>query len=368
MNNIVKTFIDLVKIDSESYNEKEFCNYLTEIFNNLDMEVYVDKKSMEKTHSDSPNLIVKMKAVNSDKTPVGFSCHMDTVKPGKNIEPVIENDLIKSSGNTILASDDKSGIAAIIEACKKIQTENKGNREAWFVFTTCEEVGLLGAKHFDYSLIQGLKNLIVLDSGGSFGQIITKAPSQNSIKFTVKGKKAHAGVEPEKGINAIYAASCGISKMKLGRLDSETTCNIGLINGGTATNIVPDIVKIEGEARSLSDEKLEKVTKDMISAMEEACRENNTELETVCINEYKAYNLSENSPFIQEIKHAVEKVGSQPKIASTGGGSDTNIHNANGLNAVNMSTGMMNPHTSDEFIKIEDLIKTSDFIYEMLKA
>jgi len=366
MRTVEDIFIEMVKIDSESGREKTFVDYLKKEFEALGLECIEDISSIEKTGSDAPNLIVRSKAEDSSKKIIGFSAHVDTVVPGVNIKPIIENGIIKSSGDTILGSDDKSGVAAILHAVMRIKDQGLPSREALFIFTTSEEVGLLGAKHLDTSLIDGLENMIVLDSGGHFGEVITSAPSQNSIRMKVRGEAAHAGLEPEKGLNAIAAASKGIAKLELGRIDEETTCNIGVINGGKATNIVPDEVSIEGEARSLSNSKLDKVTGNIVDIMKEEIEKTGCRFEYEIIPEYKAYNIPQEHELIREIKEIGNKMNINIRTGSTGGGSDTNIHSENGINAVNMSTGMMNVHTTSEHIHIEDLKKTSDFIFNML--
>ncbi len=366
MRKVEDIFIEMIKIDSESGSEKRFVDYLKDEFGKLGLECIKDIASIEKTGSDAPNLIVKLKGQKTDKTCIGFSAHVDTVVPGKDIKPILDGDVIKSSGNTILGSDDKSGIAAILHAAMRIKEENIPSRDAMFIFTTSEEVGLLGAKHLDTSLIEGLENMIVLDSGGPFGEIITSAPSQNSIKMKVKGKAAHAGLEPEKGLNAIFAVSKGIANTKIGRIDDETTSNIGTIRGGKATNIVPDLVEFEGEVRSRDDNKLKKVTEEMISSIQKEVKECGCEFEYEVIPEYKAYNIPNDHELVKEIINVGKKMGVDIKTGSTGGGSDTNIHCENGINAVNMSTGMMNVHTTSEHIHIEDLKKTSEFIFNIL--
>ncbi|MGM0608951.1 MAG: M20/M25/M40 family metallo-hydrolase [Candidatus Muiribacteriota bacterium] len=363
---IKDVFIEMVKIDSESKNEKKFAEYLVKKFKDLGLEVWVDKESMKKTSSNAGNVVVHLPPRNNNLPPVGFSAHMDTVLPGKNINPVVKDDIIKSDGKTILGADDKAGIAAIYCACRQIIEEDIPTRESYFIFTTCEEIGLLGAKSFDYSLVPGLKDLIIFDSHNSFGEAIISAPSHNTFEFTIKGKSAHAGNEPEDGINAIAATSAGISKLKLGRIDEETTCNIGLIQGGKATNIVPDTVKVEGEVRSRNESKLDSLTNEIINIMKETVNSTGAEFHYNLEKEYKAFNIPADSELIKLIQRTGKKIGVDIKLTSTGGGSDTNIHAENGLNAVNMSCGMMKVHTSDEYIHLKDLKKTKDFIYEIL--
>ncbi|MCK9477640.1 MAG: M20/M25/M40 family metallo-hydrolase, partial [Candidatus Muirbacterium halophilum] len=289
MSKVVENFMEMVKIDSESDNVKKFTDYIAQKFADLGGKIYKDEKSLKYTKTNAPNIIVHFEG-NTKSSVIGLSAHVDTVVPGKGIKPVLKDGVITSSGDTILGSDDKSGIVAIYTAIKNIVDNNQKMRECYVILTVSEEIGLLGAKYLDKELIKNVENIIVFDSGGAFGEVIVSAPSQNSIYAIVKGKAAHAGVEPEKGVNAIFAAACGISKLKLGRIDNETTCNIGIINGGKATNIVPDRVIIEGEVRSRDDKKLKEVTENIVSILKLEVEKANASIKIDVVNEYKSYN------------------------------------------------------------------------------
>ncbi|MFW5782375.1 MAG: M20/M25/M40 family metallo-hydrolase [Candidatus Muiribacteriaceae bacterium] len=366
MDKVVDIFLDMVKVDSESGKERKFADYVKTLFEIPDVEIIEDRKSMDKTGSDAPNLIIHVPAKGSDKPAIGLSAHLDTVVPGIDIRPKVSDGVITASGDTILGADDKSGIAAIYHALIRIMEDGMDRREAYIVLTTSEEIGLLGAKNLDVTLLNGLKDMVVFDSSGKFGTVVVSAPSQNSIKMKIKGRPAHAGLEPEKGLNAIMAGAQGLAQLEIGRIDHETTCNIGVIKGGRATNIVADELIIEGEVRSLSEEKLEKVTHNIVSTMEKHVRQTGCSIETEVVHEYSSYNTPDTSMLLQDVLKAGELMGVDFVKGSTGGGSDTNIHNSNGLNAVNVSTGMQNPHTLEEYIEIDDLVKTRDFVINLL--
>lgn len=358
---LVKHFISLVKIDSESGNEKAVAETLAEQLGQLGFEV--TKLPVPDTISNGFNIYAKLQGSLSGS--IIFSSHMDTVTPGNGIEPIIEDGIISSKGNTILGADDKSGIAAVMEAVRTIQEGGEAHKTIEVAFTVYEELGLQGAQHFDMSMIES-KQAIVLDSGGPIGTIITTAPGQQSLKVTIKGKPAHAGLAPETGINALTVAADAISQMQLSRIDHETTANIGVVHGGQATNIVMPELYIEAEARSLDDEKLAKQVAHMVSTFEAAAEKHGAGIEIESTRSYNAYQIPEDAPHVVAIKAAFEAIGIEPVTKSTGGGSDANIFNALGLMTVNLSTGMSKVHTTDEFIAVADMVSITEFIRSYL--
>jgi tripeptide aminopeptidase len=245
--------MDLIRIDSPSRREKEVALRLEKEMKELGAECFYDAAG-DKVNGNVGNLIVKLKGNKSGVPPFFLSAHMDTVGPGEGIKPKIENGLIKSDGTTILGSDDKSGVAVIVEVLRTLKEQNMPHGDIEIAFTICEEVGLLGAKYIDISKFDSSYG-IVLDSSTP-SRLVLRCPSAVKMEFTVHGLEAHAGVCPENGISAIKIASEAISRMKLGRIDDITTANIGTIQGGRATNIIPNLVKAEGEARSHSEESL----------------------------------------------------------------------------------------------------------------
>ncbi|MPQ45100.1 M20/M25/M40 family metallo-hydrolase [Clostridium tarantellae] len=360
---IVERFLEYVKINSESYNEGTFAERLVKELEGLGLQVEVDKAG-EKVGSNTGNIIARLDG-NLDIEPVLFSCHMDTVTPGKNISPIIKDGVIYSDGTTILGGDDKGGITAIIEALNVIKENNLEHGNIEIVFTIAEEVGLCGSKNLDYSKFQA-KKAFVLDSGGDIGTIVIKGPAQDKIMVKIKGKPAHAGVCPEEGISAIEIASDAISNMNLLRIDENTTANIGTIKGGVATNVVCPEVLIEAEARSTVEESLDKQTKHMVHTFRKSVEKFNGDVDISVNRLYGAFSVDENDEIVKLAKKAFEKLQIDSKITSTGGGSDTNILNGNGIKAVNLSCGERKPHTLEESIKIEDLCILSNFILELI--
>lgn len=363
---LLDEFIELIKIDSETSKEGSVAKILVKKLKELGLEVYVDDAGV-KAGGETGNIIATLKGNRPGKT-VLFSSHMDTVSPGKGITPIIDevNGIIKSDGTTILGSDDKGGIAAILEAIRLIKENNIAHADIQIVFSIWEEAGLFGAKYLDYSRINA-EYAFVLDGGGAPGKIIVKAPAQDSIQVKIKGKPAHAGVEPEKGISAAMVAARAIENMKLLRIDEETTANIGIIKGGIATNIVMPELEIVAEARSLSNSKLDIQTKHMVDTFKKAAEDFGAEIEIKTQRMYGAFSVDENDEIVNLLKRAFSNMNIEPSVISTGGGSDTNILNANGVKAVVLSVGMEKAHTLEEYIRIEDLINSAKMLVEIVK-
>lgn len=360
---VINTFFEYIKIDSETLNEGEMAQKLIEDMRALGMEVWTDNAG-EKIGSNGNNVYGYLKG-DLNLEPLLFSAHMDTVKPGINIEPVIKNDTIYSSGNTILGGDDKSGIVGIIEALKVIKEKNLSHGPIEVVFTICEEGGLKGSKSLEYDKLKS-KRAFVLDSGGDVGKVVVKAPAQDKIIAKIKGRSAHAGVAPEEGISAIQVAAEAIVNMKLLRIDEETTANIGMIKGGVATNIVCPEVEIVAEARSISNEKLKLQTAHMVDALNKAIEKFGADIELEVTHSYDAVNIEEGDEILKITKAACERVGVDFVTASTGGGSDANVFNGNGIKAVTLGTGMSKVHTVEEFITIENLVNTAKLTLEIM--
>lgn len=361
---VIERFMEYARIDSPTKEEANFKNRLKADLEALGLEVYEDNAG-DKVGSNSGNLIAKLKGT-GDKT-ILFSSHMDTVSPGRGIEPIIKDGVLYSKGDTILASDDKAGVSAIMEMLTVLVEEKIPHHNIEVAFTIFEEGGLHGSKNLDYSKISADFG-IVLDSGGGAGHTVLQGPAQSKINVKFKGKSAHAGVAPEDGISAIVIAAEAIAKMKLLRIDGETTANIGSINGGGPTNIVTDTVEIKAEARSLDNDKLQAQVDHMVACVEEAQAKYGIEAEIEVIEAYKSFKVEEDSLPSQTVKAACETLGFEFKPAKSGGGSDTNNYNLNGIPSVNLGIGMTKAHSTDEFCKIEDILNGTKLIIEIARA
>ncbi len=370
---LINRFVEMVKISSESLEENDFANYCKDFLQNTLGCNVVEDNAKEKTNGNQSNIIAKYYG-NQRKRKLLFAVHMDTVKPGQNINPIIESDKIKSDGTTILGADDKSGVAALFEALLYIKENDLDIPDIDIVLTVAEEIGLLGAKYLDYSLIEA-KEGYALDSEDIAG-IFVKAPSQNFITISIEGIESHAGMSPEKGISAIKTAAEAIMNMPLGRIDTETTANIGIIQGGQATNIITKHVLLKGEVRSHNEDKLEFYTNKIKEAVYNACSNNRIQLPdgsvktaNCTINVERAYNsmnINENELVIKRAKNVYSKLNIPFKILAGGGGSDANIFNEHGIKTIILGTGMMDVHTVNEYIKIEDLYTITQIIIGIL--
>ena len=366
---IIEYFLGLIKIDSESKNEKAVAEKLEKDLEELGAEVLFDN-AHQRTGGNVGNLYAYIPG-SINKPPILFCAHMDTVKPGNGINPQLKDGLITSDGTTILGGDDKSGIAEIIWAIKELKESGEKHAPVEILFTISEEIGLLGAKYLDYSMIRS-KIGYALD-GHRVACLNICAPSQNSIKLVVRGKESHAGAAPEKGINAIRVAAEAISAMPMGRIDSETTCNVGIIKGGKATNIVPNEVSIEAEARSHSKDKLEKITAEICQVFKDTVKKFQVEkykaaVEIKVHEEYQAFRLNENAEVVVLAKDAAEKLDIEFKTEIGGGGSDANIFNQHGLQMAVAGTGMDKVHTVDECIKISEIEIGAKWVLKIIHA
>jgi len=268
--------IELIRIDSLSRKERNVALRLKGEMEELGANVFIDDAG-EKVGGNVGNLIACFPGNRAAVEPLLLSAHMDTVVPGEGIVPILEGNILRTDGRTVLGGDDKSGVAIICEVMRVIKENRLPCGAIDVVFTICEEAGLIGAKCLDVGKLHARTGL-VLDSD-SVGYLFTKAPASNRLEFRVYGLEAHAGICPERGINAIKVAADGIANMRLGRIDHETTANIGVIEGGMAVNIVPNQVMLRGQARSHSPEKLDRQTEHMKHCFEEAAARHTLEID-----------------------------------------------------------------------------------------
>ncbi len=362
-DNIVDYFIQMVRINSESGHEKEFAAFITDELLELGAKIEIDGFSIGEKDG-SGNIFASFPG-DIELEPILFCCHLDTVKPGIDIEPIIEDGIIRSKGNTILGSDDKSGIAQLLFALKKLKENNVPLPPIEMLFTSCEEIGLLGAKHFDNSVLKS-KQGFALDSM-KIGDIVIAAPAQNTIQIEFTGRKAHAGFEPEKGVNAIKVTAEAVKDMKLGRIDEETTANLGVIYGGQANNIVPDSVIVTGEVRSHSEEKLESYTRELfLNAQTAVNNSTDSGLKVDSSREYHSFSLNPELPYLQIAAEAFREIGVEPVFTKAGGGSDANVLNKDGIKVAVIGTGMDKVHTCEEQIRVRDLEMGTVWIEEFI--
>jgi tripeptide aminopeptidase len=365
--------IELIKIDSLSRRERNVALRLRRDMEELGADVWIDDAG-EKVGGNTGNVIAQFRGTAPAAEPLLLSAHMDTVVPGEGIVPVLDGDILRTDGRTVLGGDDKSGVAIICEVLRVVKEAQLPCSDIDVVFTICEEAGLIGAKCLDVSRLRARAGL-VLDSD-SVGFLFTKAPAANRMEFRVHGLEAHAGVCPEKGINAIQVAAEGVAQMRLGRIDHETTANIGLVEGGMAVNIVPNQVILRGEARSHSQEKLDRQTEHMKRCLDEAAVRHHLEsdgkrhtarVEAKIERDYDRMDVPESAPIVKLVHAAARNLNLELKTLATGGGCDANVLNQKGLVVANLSTGMRDIHTVNEWLNLKDLYLSAQMVLEIVK-
>ncbi len=364
--------MDLIKIDSPSKQEKEVAMKLKYDMEQIGAQCSFDSAD-EKVGGNVGNLTVKVKG-DTDAPPFFFSSHMDTVSPGIGIKPHIKEGIMRSDGTTILGSDDKSGVAIIVEVIKSLKENNIPHGDIEVAFTICEEIGLLGAKYYDINNISA-KHGIVLDSSTP-DRLVLRCPSAEDLNFTVHGIEAHAGLCPQDGISAIKVASDAISTMTFGRIDHETTSNIGIIKGGIATNIVTGKVEVVGEVRSHDEQKLKAQVYHMTECFMNSAKKykivlDGKQLEAkIDIRTERSYDrmdVGDNSFITKLVLKAVENLGHKVKLHTTGGGCDANYFNKFGISCANLGTGMYELHTVNEYLVLEEQQRCAKIMLETVK-
>ncbi len=363
---LLAEFFELIRIDSPTKKERQIGDILKSSLESLGMTVTEDDAGRT-IGGNCGNVFAYLKG-NLPKAPIIlFSAHMDTVDPCLNIEPVLHEGVITSAGPTILGADDKSGIAPILEALRTIKEQNIPHGDIQLILSIAEEGGLNGVKNLDKTQLKADLGF-VMDCVGGPGEIILAAPGQDRLNVVIKGKAAHAGFAPEEGISSILVAAKAISSMPTGRIDEETTANIGTIQGGRATNIVADQVDITCESRSRDLTKLEHQTAQMCEAFQRCAEEMGAVAEIEVLRLYEPFTLSEESQVVVIASQAAKSAGFEVITGSTGGGSDANYYNLYGIPCAVLGTGMQKPHTNEEWMEEEDLYKTAELLIEIIKV
>jgi tripeptide aminopeptidase len=370
---IKNLLLELVQIDSVSREERDVARRIKAYCEELGAEVYIDGAG-EQVGGNTGNVIARFPGTLPTAEPIMMSAHMDTVVPGKGVKPIVEGDIIRTDGSTVLGGDDKSGCSVIIETIRCLQEQAIPHAPIDAVFSICEEVGLLGAKHLDMSKVRARYG-IVFDSDDP-GFLFTRGPSADHFEIRIHGLESHAGVAPEQGISAIRVAAEAIMNMKLFRIDEETTANIGVIRGGEATNIITNLVTLKGEARSLDDAKLDAQTAHIIKCCEDAAAKYEVTVEGVTTKasveskvtrEYHAMDVSDDSRVVRLVKEAAARMGLKVETMASGGGCDANIFNQRGIECANLGTGMRAIHTVKEWLDVKDMYASAEMTLEIMR-
>ncbi len=360
---LLEKFMDMVRIPSPSLDERDMANYLKAVLTDMGLEVYEDDAG-NKYKGSSGNIIGILRA--PGKKRVLFSAHMDTVMPCKGVNPIVENGIVKSDGRTVLGGDDKIGIAAILEMLSIIIENCIEHPEIVVVFSIAEEIGLLGAKALDLDRLGEIDYGVVLDADGKPGTVVVKAPYAAKGKLEIVGRAAHAGIEPENGINALYVAAHAISQLKIGRVDEDTTCNIGIVKGGSVVNMVMPSVFMAYEARSFKEEKLESLLADTIRIFEETAKKFEAKFTKKLERSYDGFDIDLNSKIMGVFIKACKNIGLTYLPESCGGGSDANIYGKK-FPCINLGIGMSKVHTKEEYVEIEDIINCTRLLLGIVR-
>lgn len=358
---LLQTFLELVRIDSESLSEKRILSYIEHRLSGSGLTLRYDRVG-KTVGSDARGNLTAVFRPRKNTPLIGLNAHVDTVKPGRGVTPRVSAKRVRSDGKTVLGADDKAGVAIIIEllsALAKKGSAYKGPGVAG-LFTITEEIGLLGGRHWRPGRLPP-RYIIALDSGSPH-EITVRAPSQNSLDITVRGKSAHSGLHPERGVNALTAAAEGIRRCRWGRISKTSTANIGMIEGGTAVNAVPDRVIMRGEARALAEDTLARITRRVEESFQAACEAEGAALEFHSSRVYDGFHLRADHELRRRLRDLYRGLGERCSFVTTGGGQDANHFNAAGVPAVNIGCGMRNPHTVKEYLDLNDFYKAADIM------
>lgn len=361
---ILNTFLTLVTTDTQTKREGKMADRLQKRLEALGFTVQRDGAGAA-IGGETGNIIARLPGTKGSK-PLLLCSHMDRVSPGIGIQPRIQDGVISSDGTTILGADDAAGLTAILEGIESALEQGFERPDIEVVFTVAEEGGLNGSKNLDTSLLTATEAYII-DSGTPVGSIINKAPAQTKLTYRVVGKAAHGGVEPEKGINALYVAASALTRMKLGRIDEETTANLGLASGGTATTAVMETFEMKGDARSLVTEKMEAQVRHMTETFEAACREMGARLEADIQFSYGPVNLKAGDEPLERAAAAIRRLGLEPELRATGGGSDANVFNTKGIAATNLGCGYKGAHSLGESLPIANLERIGEVVVALIQ-
>ena len=363
---VKQLFLDMLKINTPSKQERPMADFLKARLTSLGLDVEEDDAG-GKIGGNAGNIIAFLNGNVPGATPIFFGGHIDTVEPTDRLNVIIDGDEIRTDGTTILGADDKAGISAIVEGIQNVIENGIPHGDIQLIFNVAEEVGLCGSNVMDKSKIKA-KFGYIFDMDKPVAGITVSAPSHTNLFIDVKGVASHAGMAPENGASAIVAASNAISKMKLGRIDFETTANVGVIEGGKARNIVPDLVKIKAEARSLDEDKLTAQVEHMKSVFETEAAAIGANATVTLDHEYSTYRWTENDDIVKLAASASKKIGIEPTLRDSGGGSDSNNFNACGIPCVVIGTGYDGAHSTSERASIDDIVTAADYVIALVQT
>jgi tripeptide aminopeptidase len=362
---LTELFLGLTAIHSPSREEGAVAGFVAGHLRQLGLTV-VEDGAAAPVGGDSGNLLCLVRG-DVAAPYVALGAHLDTVPLADTVEPVLADGVFRNRRRAILGADDKAAVAALLHATELMLGAGEAHPTFELFFTVGEEIGLLGAKYLAEKGALKSPVAAIFDASGEVGGIVVRAPSRNGLIATFHGRAAHAGLAPEQGRSAIQAAARAVAAMELGRVDELTTANVGVIRGGTATNIVPDYCYVEGECRSHNDRRLAEVTASMVDAVQLGAVETGVDVDCQVVNDFRAFVLKERSAPVRLAKAAVRELGLLPALLTREGASDANILNAAGLPTVNLACAMRQVHTPDECIALDDLVKLTRLVMALVR-
>lgn len=363
---LVQLFLDLCMVNAPSLQEKDSVEFTKRFLTENGLECWEDEAG-KAIGGNANNLIVKLPGTLPDAPRIYLSAHFDTVEPtaGLVIEEI--DGVFRSSSDTILGADDKGGMAPAIEALLSLRESGEAHGDIYLLLSVAEEIGLQGADALNIEELD-LDFGFVLDTGPPVGSYVTRTANHDKLDIMVKGIPAHAGKDPENGVNAIQVVADAVHGMKMGRIGPETTANLGVIHGGSGTNVVCSFVKINAEARSTDLKALDEQIAHMKQRFVESAAKWGAQVEFDHVRHYHSYEIDAESPVVKIAQQASRNLGMEPTLRTTLGGSDANIYNYRGVPSIVVATGMQKIHTHDEFISRAELIKTAELSLEILRV
>jgi len=345
-------FLELAAIPSPPGEERAVADAVLRYLRGLGLEADEDDCG-ERIGSTMGNIYARLEPTASG-TPIFLCAHLDTVPPSGALEPVVDDGIVRNAGGTILGADDKAAVVVMLEAVRRVLSENRPHAGIELLFTPKEEVGLVGAGAFDHDRLHAELGY-VYDQAAPIGEIMLGAPWSQALEVTFHGRAAHSGMFPEEGRSAVQAAAKAIADLRLGRIDEETTANVGVISGGTAGNIIPEWCTFRAEARCHDERRLNELVQEMVDACSFAATATECEVETELRKSYNGYRFRRDEPVVQLAARALSSRGYEPRYVLSGGGADANVFNDRGRRCVNLANGMIDIHTPDERIAVDDL-------------
>jgi tripeptide aminopeptidase len=355
---VLDLFTELASIASPPGEERPVADRVVAYLEDLGLAVEEDDAG-SRIASSAGNLLARLEPTAGEGTPIFLCAHLDTVVPEGALEPVVEDGVVRNAGGTILGADDKAAVAVMLEAAARVHEERLPHAGIELLFTPKEEVGLLGAKAFDHRRLRARLGF-VYDQASPIGDVVLGAPTQRSLLVRFHGRAAHSGMYPEEGRNAIAAAARAIADLRLGRIDAETTSNVGVIQGGTARNVVPEWCSFELEIRAHDERRGADLVQEALDTIAFAAAAGECEVETQLEESYRGYRFNRGDRPVRLAARALERCGVEPRYVLTGGGADANVFNAAGLSCLNLANGMVDIHTPDERIAVADLERMVD--------